>query len=90
MATLERTTILKIAEGVKAREESFGLLVVSKTAPAMSLNLDSKFVWELINGQNTIAEIHEAVSKKYRSDKIEENVNKILEGFLKLGLVSEM
>ena len=44
MEEFDMDTIFVFAEGVKTREEDFGLLVISKTTPALSLNIDSKFI----------------------------------------------
>lgn len=80
-------TIYRFVEGVKSREEKFGLLIVSKTTPALSLNKDGQFVWMLINGENTVKDIINEISKRYKSDSVREKVIKLLKGFEKLKLI---
>ena len=87
---INNTSVYKIANGVKAREESFGLLIVSKTTPALSLNHDGKEVWMMINGQNTVNDIIAFISKQYVTASVEEKVHKLLEGFENLGLIEKI
>lgn len=89
MDSINKNLVLNVSEGVRAREEEFGLLVVSKTTPAMSLNMDSKFVWNLIDGVNTVGNIIDGVKDEYKTDNVEENVYAILNGFMQLKLVYE-
>lgn len=76
-------TVLEFAEGVKCREESFGLLIISKTTPALSLNEDGKVVYELINGQNSVGNIIEEIKNKFDGD-IEDKVYQLLQSFVDL------
>ncbi|MDT8716078.1 PqqD family peptide modification chaperone [Clostridium sp. 19966] len=89
MNCIDKNLLLKVADGVRAREEEFGLLIVSKTTPAMSLNMDSKFVWNLIDGINTVGNIIDKVKVEYEADDVEENVYAILNGFMQLKLVHQ-
>mgnify|MGYP001497917794 CR=1 FL=1 len=84
---MNELTVYKIANGVRAREESFGLLIVSKTTPALSLNPDGKNVWSLIDGSNTVNDIINKVAGQYQSNSVEEKVIKLLEGFESLKLI---
>lgn len=84
---MNKYLIYKIADGVRTREEHFGLLIVSKTTPALSLNYDGKVVWELIDGKNTVEDIINKISKSYQSNSIEEKVEQLLEGFENLKLI---
>lgn len=88
MSELNKESILKIADDVKVREESFGLLIVSKSTPALSLNFDGKDVWYKIDGKRSITQIIEEISKEYKSDDVENKTMQLLEGFLQLKLVS--
>lgn len=87
MSELTKENILKIANNVKVREEDFGLLIVSKTTPALSLNFDGKDVWDKIDGQRTVSQIIEELSKDYNSDVLETKTMELLNGFLQLNLV---
>lgn len=80
--------IYRIAEGVKARDEDFGLLVVSKTTPALALNDDMKTVWELIDGQNTCGQIISAVKTQYaESSHVESKLAEIFDALIQTGLI---
>ncbi|TCX53567.1 PqqD family protein [Dehalobacter sp. 14DCB1] len=89
MSTIEMNNIYQISEGVKSREESFGLLIVSKTTPAMSLNHDAKAVWELIDGVKTVSEIVTIVAQQYEGNDVKDNVVEILNGFLQIKLITQ-
>lgn len=79
--------VYRLVEGVKAREESFGLLIVSKSTPALSLNEDGKVVWELINGKNSVKDMIDEVSKQFDKVSVREKVIELVEGFEKLNLI---
>lgn len=57
MYNLDLESVLIINSSTKTREEDFGLLVVSRTAPAMCLNQDAISVWNLCDGKRTLQEI---------------------------------
>lgn len=80
-------SVFFVADGVRAREEEFGLLVVSRTTPALSLNADCKFLWNLIDGNRPVREIVSAVEDAYEGDTQKESTLQCLETFRKLGLV---
>ncbi|MBS3975571.1 MAG: PqqD family peptide modification chaperone [Syntrophomonadaceae bacterium] len=82
--------IFGVVEGVKTRRENFGLLVVSKTTPALSLNEDAMSVWELCNGINTVDVIIKAIQDSCQSEGIDKLVMKTLDSFLKLGLIKRI
>ena len=79
--------IYRVVEGVRVREEEFGLLVVSKTTPALVLNNDMKVVWELINGENTCKQIALAVKAQYTDSNVESKVAEIFDTLAKIGLI---
>jgi Coenzyme PQQ synthesis protein D (PqqD). len=87
LLTMNELTVYRLVEGVKAREESFGLLIVSKSTPALSLNEDGKVVWELINGKNSVKDMIDEVSKQYDKVSVREKVIELVEGFEKLNLI---
>jgi putative mycofactocin binding protein MftB len=82
-----RDVIYKIAEGVRVRQEEFGLLVISKTTPALSFNKDSKLVFELIDGKRSVNDIISIVFGEYESDSVGQKIDALFESLLKLGLV---
>lgn len=84
---MDELTVYRLVEGVKAREESFGLLIVSKSTPALSLNEDGKVVWALINGKNSVKDMIDEVSKQYNIASVREKVIELVEGFEKLNLI---
>lgn len=84
---MNELTVYTLVEGVKAREESFGLLIVSKSTPALSLNEDGKAVWTMINGENSLKDIIDEVSKQYKADSVRSKVIELIEGFEKLNLI---
>lgn len=88
MKALEKSCIYRISEGVKSREESFGLLIVSRKAPAMSLNNDAKTVWNLIDGERTVSDIIASISDQYVNGDVEERVLEIMNGFLRIELIT--
>ena len=85
--SIAKDLIFTFTDGVKAREEDFGLLVVSKSTPALSLNKDCKFVWELIDGKRTVSDILDKLNEEYEGDNIEELLYQILESLQKLNLI---
>ena len=84
---MNEMTVYRLVEGVKAREESFGLLIVSKSTPALSLNKDGKVVWNLIDGKNSVKDIINEVSKKFDADSVRNKVIELVEGLEKLNLI---
>ena len=84
---ITKDMVFSFSEGVKAREEDFGLLVVSKSTPALSLNQDSKFVWNLIDGEKCVSDILSALEKEYQEDGLENLLFQTLESLYNLGLI---
>lgn len=80
-------TIYRIADGVRSREEDFGLLVVSKTTPALALNEDMKIVWNLIDGKSTVEQILFSIQKLYPKFEVEKKVVDIFNTLIKVGLI---
>jgi methyltransferase-like protein len=90
MKTIKHEAVYKITDGVRARDESFGLLVVSRTTPALALNMDSKFVWNLLDGNRTVENIIKAVRNEYNGDDVEKNIETLLTDLVKLGLIVDV
>lgn len=84
---MNELAVYRLANGVKAREESFGLLIVSKSTPALSLNEDGKIVWMMIDGKNSVKNIIDEISKKYNSDSVRNKVIELMKGFENLNLI---
>lgn len=87
---ITKDMVFGIVQGVKARKEDFGLLVVSNTTPAMSLNEDAKSIWEQCNGINTVDSIVKAIQESYQDEGVDKMVIETLNNFLKLGLIKQI
>lgn len=89
MIEIKDNMIPVIAEGIKVRKENFGLIVVSKRTPILTLNEDSTLIWNYIDGESSIFQIIERLNKKIDGN-LEENI-KIMKLFFencyKLGLI---
>lgn len=79
--------IYRVAEGTRVRDEGFGLLLVSKTTPALALNDDMKTVWELIDGENTCEQIVSVVKAQYPAAHVESKITEIFDTLVKIGLI---
>lgn len=78
-----------VNEGIRVRDEDFGLIVISKRTPILTLNKDSTVIWKCIKGDCTIKQICEKINNDYGFDS-ESNykiVVEFLENCHKLGLV---
>lgn len=76
-----------VAQDVRTREEAFGLLIVSKTTPALALNEDMKAVWELINGKNSYGKIVSLLQAQYPDTDISSKIKEVFDILLKLELI---
>ena len=79
--------VYRVAEGTRVREEDFGLLLVSKTTPAVAMNDDMKAVWELIDGKNNCEQIVSAVKAQYPGSHVESKIAEIFDILVKIGLI---
>ena len=79
--------IYRVSDGVRARKEDFGLLIVSKTTPALALNEDMKILWELIDGEATCEEILSAVKTQYTGSDVDSKAAEIFDTLIKIGLI---
>jgi len=79
--------IYRISDGVRTREEDFGLLIVSKSTPALALNEDMKIVWDLIDGKTTCEKIISAVKAKYTESDVNSKVAEIFDTLIKIKLI---
>jgi hypothetical protein len=87
METINRNAVYEIAGDVRIREETFGLLVVSKRTPAVSLNMDSKSVWDLLDGKRTVDDVIQIILEEYEEKTVEKNIMALLAQLLELGLI---
>ena len=78
-------------EGVKSRQESYGLLIVSKRTPILNLNEDSAVLWTAMDGTKKIHEIVTAMNVGLDSVEDAEQNRKVIMEFYKscyeLGLI---
>ena len=78
-----------VAEGIKVRRESFGLLLVSKRTPILAMNEDSAAVWQKIDGTRNVSDIIIAMQDIYDCPEKElaDTVLSFLENSRRLGLI---
>lgn len=76
-------------DDIKVRKESFGMLLVSKRTPILTLNDDSTAIWCKINGIDDIKTIISKLRKEYNcsSSELEDTVITFLDNCNKLGLI---
>ncbi len=82
---ISENSVLDFAEGVKYRKEDFGILIVSKSTPALSLNHDGEFLWNHIDGKRSVSELIEITEKEYNKNA-HAKVTELLQNFVDLGL----
>lgn len=88
--SIDKKVIFKLVDGVKAREEDFGLLVVSKTTPALALNEDTAYLWRLIDGKTTVDEIIHKLAENFKGANMEKTALELLETLFSIGLIEEV
>jgi hypothetical protein len=79
--------VYRIADGVRVRDEDFGLLVVSKSTPALALNDDMKLAWNLIDSVNSVNDISAALGEMYPGIDIASIVRDVFDKLIKLNLI---
>lgn len=81
--------IPQISENVRVREETFGLLLVSKRTPVLALDKDSMEIWNHIDGKKNVEEIAQHISSQMDADftEIAEIVGCFVESCYDLGLI---
>ena len=62
MVEISDSVIPFIKDGIKVREETFGMLLVSKRTPILALNSDSALIWGMIDGKRNISEIANTIN----------------------------
>ncbi|MHB9296064.1 hypothetical protein PilKf_01818 [Pillotina sp. SPG140] len=79
--------VYRIADGVRVRDEDFGLLVVSKSTPALALNNDMKLAWNLIDGVRSVSDISNTINEAYPGIDIASAIEDVFDKLIKLNLV---
>lgn len=80
-------SIYRITLGVHVRKEDFGLLVISKSTPALALNHDIMRVWELIDGIRSLEEVCSIISEEYEGTDITTQIHDIYKNLASLSLI---
>ena len=86
---IKLTSVPFYAEGIKAREEHFGMLLVSKRTPILTLNDDSTAIWRKIDGLKEVSTIVSELKNEYScpENELEASVLAFLDNCQKLGLI---
>ena len=86
---IKTTNIPVYAEDIKTRKEKFGMLLVSKRTPILTLNDDSSAIWQKIDGQRDVFSIISELKKEYDcpQKELEFTVLTFLDNCYKLGLI---
>lgn len=86
---VKMTSIPIGAEGIKTRIESFGMLLVSKRTPILTLNNDSTAIWRKLDGKRDVSAIVSELKNEYNcpESELETTVLSFLDNCHKLGLI---
>jgi hypothetical protein len=60
----------KPAPSAMCRDENFGAMLAAGNMPILNLNKDAKKLWDLCDGNKTIAEIEAVLSNEYDVKKL--------------------
>jgi hypothetical protein len=78
MSTLTLDSVLVIGDSVRVREESFGILVVSRNAPSLCMNKDAIVIWGLCDGNHKLRDIILKLTDSFTDTAKKEAEKKIL------------
>lgn len=83
------TSIPVCADGIKSRKEAFGMLLVSKRTPILTLNDDSTAIWQKLDGARDVSTIVTELKNEYdcTENELEDTVISFLDSCYKLGLI---
>ena len=83
------TSIPVCADGIKTRNESFGMLLVSKRTPILTLNDDSTAIWRKLDGARDVSSIITELKNEYDcpENELRDTVISFLDSCYKLGLI---
>lgn len=86
---IELTSIPAYEDGIKTRNENFGLIVISKHTPILTMNYDSTAIWKMIDGERNVSSIISSLQKEYDcpEDEIKQAVIDFLDNCYKIGLI---
>jgi hypothetical protein len=75
---LTSASILNINGSARTREESFGIMIASRTAPAVCLNEDAILILNLCDGKNTLKTIIHRLTQDFPEENKKEAEGKII------------
>ena len=78
MNTFTLDSVLVISDSAKVREESFGILVVSRNAPALCMNKDAISIWNLCDGKHKLKDVVLKLTNGFSDDVKKEAEKRIL------------
>lgn len=83
------TSIPVCADDIKTRGETFGMLLISKRTPILTLNDDSTAIWRKLDGARDVSSIVSELKNDYDcpENELEETVLSFLDSCHKLGLI---
>ena len=83
-------SVPSFADGIKTRDEQFGMLLISRRTPILTLNDDSTAIWKKIDGVKNVSSIVRELTTEYDcSEKVlVATVIAFLENCHKLGLIT--
>lgn len=86
---IELTIVPVYEKGIKTRNEKFGLLVISKHTPILTMNDDSMAIWNLIDGHRNVGSIISSLQKEYdcSAEELKQAVIDFLNNCYKIGLI---
>ena len=79
MDTFTLDSVLITSDSAKAREESFGILVVSRNAPSLCMNKDAISIWNLCDGTHKLKDIISELTNSFSDDDKKDAEEKILD-----------
>ncbi|MDR0908240.1 MAG: PqqD family protein [Spirochaetaceae bacterium] len=86
---IDRKAIFSLTDGIRIRDESFGMLIISKNAPALSLNPDSAFIIKLIDGIRSVNDIVKIACEQYNEEAVNNNIDDLFSELVNLKLIEE-
>ncbi len=86
---IKLTSVPVCVDGIKTRSEAFGMLIVSKRTPILTLNDDSTAIWRKLDGEKDVLTIVSELKNEYdcSEDELVATVVTFLDNCYKLGLV---
>jgi uncharacterized membrane protein len=88
---LTLASILNVNSSARTREESFGIMIASRTTPAVCLNEDAILIWNLCNGKNTLKTIIDKLIQDFPAENKKEaegKITKVIKTLLNFKLIA--